>query len=133
MRLPISEERVAEEPALPLINIAFLLLIFFMLVGTIATPDSIKPADSLADQPQLNEGTLILIDSQAVLSIDGQVISLETLASRLASDAPITESGLDIRIKPDANLPARQLTQLLSVLRANGVQSVRVITAPVSK
>ena len=103
-----------------------------MLVGTITPPDRVVPAESISEQPTVNSGLLILIDGQGNLSIDGAPILTSQLPFLAELDADSTELT-DVRIKPDANLSAARLTEVLNVLREKGVQSVRLLTTPAEK
>lgn len=113
------------EPTIALINIVFLMLIFFLVAGTLAAPldkdlrlvrtaemDGTPPADALvlhADGRMTHRGAL-------VASVAGYVSALPE------------EMRAHVRIIPDRDLPAATLIAQSHALRAAGAQSVVIVT-----
>lgn len=108
------------EPTIALINIVFLMLIFFMVAGTLAPP---------------LDGRVELIDTQdlegrappdaAVLMADGTLMfrGAPTDAARIvARDA-------EVRLIPDRAVDARRLVGLARELTQAGATSVHIVTA----
>lgn len=127
MVLPTPKRpRRTEDNILPLINIVFLLLIFFMLAGALHTrpPFTLTPPETAhADDSEL-EPDLLSIAADGRMALGSVAISRDELSVRLEGWNP----GLPLQIKADAALPARELTQLLTDLRAAGVAEVRLLT-----
>ncbi|UWQ77576.1 biopolymer transporter ExbD [Leisingera sp. M658] len=114
-----------KEPTIALINIVFLMLIFFMIAGTLAVP---------LDQD------LTLIEAQdlegreppdaLVAHADGRL----TLRGKVLPDAAAYVTALNredraaLRIVPDRNLPARDLVKLGNALRSAGAERVLIVT-----
>ncbi len=125
-RMEDSEERI-----LPLINIVFLLLIFFMLAGklTAGDPFEVVPARSARAGEAGAEGTEILLGQGGQLALDGEVMDeaalLAALAGRLES-AP----DLPVRLRADAAAPAAALVALTRVLRQAGTGEITLVTLP---
>jgi len=115
---PTPNRRSAREPTITLINVVFLMLIFFLVAGTIAPPLDARlrlvdaRAPSAAPPP---DGILVLADG--TLLRGGQVVTVAQ-AARL---------GGSIRVVPDRDLPARTLVALGRDLRAAGAQAVIVV------
>jgi biopolymer transport protein ExbD len=107
------------EPTITLINVVFLMLIFFMVAGTIGP--SVDPrltlvqADSLIATPPA-DALLVLADGTLLRS--GQIVSVSQAAAG---------SGT-IRVMPDRDLPAQALVVLGRDLKAAGAQSVVIVT-----
>ncbi|HUH38647.1 MAG TPA: biopolymer transporter ExbD, partial [Spongiibacteraceae bacterium] len=76
----------ADDNMIPLINIVFLLLIFFMIAGRIASDDALQltlpQAQQAAPAPELR--VEILVDRDGRIALDGVVVSVEQLAAQLA-------------------------------------------------
>jgi len=119
-----NKRRGRADPLIALINVVFLLLIFLMVAGTVAPALSrdvelIDTADP-ASRPPPN-APVILADGRLVL--DG----VETTAADLAR-ARLATGEAEIRIVPDRNLPAHQLIEVISELRAAGATEVWIVT-----
>ncbi|WP_306151302.1 biopolymer transporter ExbD [Roseovarius sp. MMSF_3281] len=117
--------RAEREPTIPLINIVFLMLIFFLVAGTLAVPldkelrlvstgdvEGAAPADALllhADGRMTNRGTEV---TSAGAFIEGLPENMRTR----------------IRIVPDRDLPAASLVAQGRALREAGAESVVIVT-----
>ncbi len=127
MILPTPKRpRRTEDNILPLINIVFLLLIFFMLAGALHTrpPFALSPPETAhADDSQLDPD-LLSIAADGRMALGSTSVSVDELRTRLRDWDPAQA----LQVKADAGLPAQQLTQLLRDLRAAGVAEVRLIT-----
>lgn len=107
------------EPTIALINVVFLLLVFFLIAGTLAPPldnrlTLIKTADLEAAPPP--DGVVILSDGTLLKS--GDIVTIEDIA---------TDGGV-VRIVPDRELPAAKLVQIGRQLRSGGIEEVVIIT-----
>lgn len=108
----------------PLINIVFLMLIFFMLAGTLKPSDAIQAAE-LEDTSAIEEDLLVIVMTiEGELSVDGQSVDQQVLNSLLAIN--IAAFG-KVAIKPDSRLPAERLLLLTEQLRDSGVSEVTLI------
>jgi len=114
----------------PLINIVFLILIFFMLAGTITPKDAlpVNAATSEIVEPAINAPAdmVIALDSAGRFSVDSAVVSEEALQAalqkhRLSADATVA-------LKADAALPASALVGMMGRLRQLGFADVTLLT-----
>ncbi|ASJ73236.1 ExbD/TolR family protein [Granulosicoccus antarcticus] len=109
----------------PLINVVFLLLVFFMLTGSLTPADSLESAKVDSQNP-VEEGLLIVSVNQAgVAMINAELLTDEALIKQLALYA---QTGGKVGIKPDARLDAQRLVQLTALLRQAGFDSMTLIT-----
>ncbi|WP_348673106.1 biopolymer transporter ExbD [uncultured Abyssibacter sp.] len=117
---------LTDDHLLPLINVVFLLLIFFMLVGAIAVPerlDVLPPSSVSAFQPN-DVGLELVIDQKGDVLVDDEIVTMERLVSRLSG-----ENAPDrVRLKADANLSATGVLDVLDILRDAGVAHVQLVT-----
>lgn len=113
------------EPTIALINIVFLMLIFFLVSGSLAPP---------------LDGKLNLIQTQElegreppdalVLHEDGHL----SYRGAAQADAAAFLAGYEaedlakVRIVPDRNVPADTLVEISRALRAGGAQEVMIVT-----
>lgn len=111
------------EPTIALINVVFLMLIFFMVAGTLAPP--MDPDLKLVDTSDL-EGRDPA--DALVIAADGQ---LRYRGNPVASPAPYLETLEDrsvVRVVPDRNAPANVLLSVSRDLRAAGASKVLIVT-----
>lgn len=113
MRLPDASHRVPEPELTPLINIVFLLLIFFMIAGTLAARDALTVTPATAAHGEsARPARSLVIGADGRLALDGQALSLAQARTRLGgADRP----GV-LFVKPDRALPATTLLEILGEL-----------------
>ena len=110
--------RREREPAIALINIVFLMLVFFLIAGTLAPP--------LVTDLRLVEAE----DLEAAPPPDGLVVRADgTVLHRGVPVLPeaFGASGGEVRIVPDRALPAADLLRIARALQAAGAESVTVV------
>ncbi len=118
-----------EERILPLINVVFLLLIFFMLAGRLAASDpfEIAPPRSASEGPVENRDLMVLVGADGRLALDGAVMEEAALkaaiAERLAGDGEAR-----VRVKADGSAEATDVVAVMELLRAAGVRRVSLLT-----
>ncbi|MBK5930441.1 ExbD/TolR family protein [Halochromatium salexigens] len=140
MRFTKPQLRNSSDDALiPLINVVFLMLIFFMIAGQIRPPEalSIDPPNSRQGRLIAPERILLLMDGQGRVALDGKVVPASLLGERLAaklatvretSDQDGAKTDIGITLKADAAVTQGQLRALLDQLRALGVERLRVLS-----
>jgi biopolymer transport protein ExbD len=123
-----SSRRDAEENLIPLINIVFLLLIFFMVAGRLAPNDPVvvHPVSSRSPDSGQSTSTMLIIDRQGTLWLNGAPVDHTTLVSRLA-ETPRAD-GQPLQIKADAEVPAARVMDILAQLRAAGAEQLELLT-----
>ena len=123
---PGSSRRPDIEPVLPLINIVFLLLIFFMVAGHLGPtlPANLHPPASASATPEPPQHADLVIHRDGSLSWRGQPISLGALPDRL--DGLGKERPLEVLT--DGRQPVAVLRPALSALRRAGITDIVLIT-----
>lgn len=117
----------AEENVLPLINVVFLLLIFFMVSGSLVQepPFQLTPATTEHAHAEDAQAEYLAIGADGRLAWTGEEISagqlLERLESRSAPETPL-------QVRADRRLEAKELTKLLAELRTGGVAQIQILT-----
>lgn len=118
--------RLAEtESVVPLINVVFLLLIFFMVVGELAapTPFPLQPPQSSSDLASEKRKADLFVSADGRLSLNGADVTEETLAAALGAAPP-----QEVRIAADGKAEARLVGRLLAALKHAGVQRAYLVT-----
>ena len=115
----------------PLIDIVFLLLVFFMLTSTFLVPEAIElelPESASATVTEITPITVALNASDE-LSLNGKPIQLQQL--RQAIEPLIAEStDVAITLKSDAHTEVQQLLKVMDEIRAAGGSNVALATTP---
>jgi biopolymer transport protein ExbD len=122
--------RREEERVLPLVNVVFLLLVFFMLAGRLTTADpfEIEPPVSESEARPAEGPGRIALGRDGRLALDGVEMEREALVAAVAerlAEAPESE----LQIKAHGEGEAARLVELLAALRAEGVEAARLTTA----
>ncbi len=113
-----------EEGLLPLINVVFLLLMFFLIAGIILSDELPPLPQSLAgdqgDQPQLD----LVVDAQGQLRHEGREITKQQLSERL----PTYDVENRLRVGAHENLSMGELEALFSALAEAGHPEIILLT-----
>lgn len=122
-----SAGRGGDDGVLPLINVVFLLLIFFMLAGRFTTdgPFPITPAESSSETEAGDRDLVVTIGPDGIIAMDDKIIGLEGLPGLLAARA---EAGAPVWVKADAGAEAVRVIDVLTALREAGIAEVRLLT-----
>jgi len=105
-----------------MINVVFLLLIFFLMTAQIAPPDPLEVTPPVADAAPRE-----MRDDTLYLDADG-ALAFGTLRGDPAIAAAASMATLSLRA--DAGLPATDLAQVLMQLAAAGQTRVTLVTEP---
>ncbi|MES0864785.1 biopolymer transporter ExbD [Ruegeria sp. SCPT10] len=114
------------EPTIALINVVFLMLVFFMIAGTLAPP--LSGSVQLVETQDL-EGReapdALVIRADGVLEYRGaELTDAEAYVERASIDFPLD----DVRLVPDRSVPAIRLKEVSDALRALGATKIYVVT-----
>jgi len=125
MDFSYPKPRRQSEPALPMINVVFLLLIFFLMSAQIVAPpplDVTPPVAARADAPQ--EDLRLHIAANGLLGLE-DAIGPAVWDSLAQIQGPATAKVL---IRADAALPAAELAKVLARLSALGFGDIQLAT-----
>ena len=113
----------------PLINIVFLLLIFFMLSGTLAKTDlfEVSPPKSNTSSSAEAPEFVILISDDSKIALDNQPIKIKDLETILAKILETTNIE-EILIKADGNAKAGILSTVIKHIRNVGIKRAAIVT-----
>ena len=130
-----TRQKTEREPTIALINIVFLMLIFFLVAGTLAQPlDSSLSLVRTADLEGRAPPDTLVVHADGRLSYRGRdVASAQAYLDLRAADATqMPDSDPDaptaVRLVPDRDLPAAKLVALGRDLAAAGAGSVMIVT-----
>lgn len=120
-----------DERILPLINIIFLLLIFFMLAGRIASidPFDVAPPVSVSETPSETMETVVYVSGDGKLALNDEILGEAELRAAVAE--AMAGGNLDpIRLKADGDADTTRVVAVMELLREEGIESLRLLTLP---
>ena len=121
LQAPLRPRKSIDDQLIPLINIVFLLLIFFMVAGQITQPEArVEPPESLSRKPAPDQPARLVLERSGALRIDGRKVEAETLARELETDPGST----GITLAADRDVLASDLAPVLRAVRAAGFETV---------
>lgn len=123
----------AEAGILPLINVVFLLLIFFMLAGrlTLAAPFSVAPPLSREagaperPGPQAPREAVVLVAADGRLALNGRPLESGALTAAVAAQLA-AQPALPVSLKADGNAEAVAVVAVMEALRDAGVRRLQL-------
>jgi len=121
----LEKAKPQREPTIALINIVFLMLVFFMVAGTLAQP--IDPTLELVETRALDGAAppdALVVFPDGRIAHDG---AEQEDAQRFIASLSEDERAV-VRLLPDRSLPAEKLVTLTRELRAAGAGQVVLVT-----
>jgi len=114
---------------LPMINIVFLLLIFFMLAGALQSADifEIDPLSSARGTDDQPDPATILVSADGRLGLGSSELSRDALLQIIANQMA-DNPELVIRVKADEDTSAAGFVRLMEGLRSIGVKELKLLT-----
>jgi biopolymer transport protein ExbD len=117
-----------ENNLIPMINIIFLLLIFFMVAGQISQQKvraDLTLPESISKVPATPSTIEVVMTKDLTYLNNGEVTSLEGLQHFVSN---IQDKTTTIRLQVDKTVKAGDLDQLLDVFRAANMRKVTLLT-----
>ncbi|MAK63024.1 MAG: biopolymer transporter ExbD [Ponticaulis sp.] len=113
----------------PLIDVVFILLIFFMLAGAIepGDPFNVAPAQTTAEIRGDVKDFVVLIDQDGRIAIDDEIIARDDLRSEIRERMTLKPGAL-IQLKPDAEADAVEVIELMEEIRDAGAEYLVLLT-----
>lgn len=127
------DSKGGDDSVIPLINVVFLMLIFFMVAGQIQKSDPIKilPPNSINEaRPISDPNVLLLIGASQELYFNDEAVALDDIEGRLTQ---LFEQAQDpeafwVQIKADGNLAVEDMRPVFTAIRRAGLTKVSVAT-----
>ncbi|SFA75624.1 biopolymer transport protein ExbD [Poseidonocella pacifica] len=137
MRFTEAPRRAPSENMVPMINVVFLLLIFFLMTAQIAPPEpfEVTPPEAAETEQPVGEFTLYLspeaeLGFRDALGEEAALAALEAeRAAFCAAEDCEGEAAPPLTLRADQGVPATELAKLLPKLGALGFSDVELVTA----
>lgn len=127
MLTPIRKSRSAEDNMIPMINIVFLLLIFFMIAGQITSvqnQDIVLPK-TVSGVPIVERKVTLQLTEKNKLFFNGIPVLLDDINNKF--DA-LDTNEVSVSLQADSRIKAVDLDKILTVLRARKIAKVTLYT-----
>lgn len=132
MRLKASpSKRPPVENTIPLINVVFLMLIFFLIMGTVSTPlsSNVNPAITSLLPLVPPHQNVVEIDKDGQIFFRKQALSLTALVEILPQSSAHEKGSAEVvKLAADKKLQVDRLIEILDKLKSAGIRNVRLIT-----
>ena len=119
-----------DDRILPLINIVFLLLIFFMVAGALRAPEpfEITAPESTAETPMEDPELVIFMAEDGRIALDEQAVLVREQIGSVIKPKLMETPDQRIRIVADQGAKAVEVIALMEELRGIGAERVRLTT-----
>jgi biopolymer transport protein ExbD len=125
-----SKEKKVFENILPLVNIVFLLLIFFMVAGTFIKPDilAVTVPNSKTGIKAKNNVLIIVMSHKNQFSIGTKLYEKEALINVVASRITLEDSFI-VQLKADYRVKSKDILDIMNTLGTTGLESIQLLTS----
>lgn len=115
----------------PLIDVVFLLLIFFMLTSSFIFQPGIKVnlPRAITSEALSEKNIIITITAENLIYMDGKLVTINELSSRLKNIASFRKS---ILIKADEKASLGRVVKIWDICRQEGISKVNIATSQTS-
>lgn len=130
MRLRRRLEESNGLPLTPLIDMVFLVVIFFMLNTSLSINPAIKvdlPA-AYTSQAVLEEQIIVTMTAEGQIFLGRAPVELERYAGELKKEM-VRLQAEEMILQADERLPYRQLIEVMDLSRLSGIQSIALVTS----
>ena len=126
MKINIPSKKVNNIDLTPMVSIVFLLIIFFLIAGTVRAPEfwKIDLPKSTSGQTVNHKLISIHLNHNGQIAYAKQKISLKELLGKIKSST----NGAIIKIHADKNVDSLKLVELLSNLESTLVKKIVLVT-----
>ncbi len=127
MRIKVKKQIIKnEDNLLPLVNIIFLLLIFFMLAGVIVKQKelhNVNLASATIEEYIENDKNILFINIDGSLTLNDQPIKKSILKDKL-----VLLNSDSIIVAADGSLDSSSLNKILLILSASQIKNVTLLS-----
>lgn len=125
IRIPSPHKPRKQESTIALINVVFLMLIFFLIAGTLAPPrDPEVSFISTERDENAAPPDMLFIAEDGRATWRGEPVEIESELAGWAEE----HAGGAFRIAADRDLPATELVDIVGALRTAGLTNIVLVT-----
>ncbi len=113
----------------PMIDVVFLLIIFFLVSSHLARQESQLPlplpkADSGEEIDLQADRVVVNVTAAGELMLAGRRVSRDELARRLSNERQTSSDSLEVRIRSDRDVPFQYVQPVLQAVSSSGIGNV---------
>ena len=129
MKLPREKPKRELINITPLIDVVFILLVFFMLAGSIEPKDAfaVTPTASTSDMRGDVQDLVILVGEEGEIAINDRTVAREDLEGEVR-DILTSRADVLIQLKPDAGAKAKDVIAIMEDIRNGGASYIVLLT-----
>jgi biopolymer transport protein ExbD len=132
MRIPTDDDERAEIAMTPLIDMMFLLIIFFLVATAFKNPEldeavRLPETDTGTPTRQRSEDIVVNVRQGGVLVVSGRIVTIDDLRETL-TDAARQNPQQVVRVRGDALAYHKQVVQVLETCRQAKIMNVGIST-----
>ncbi len=133
MEINRSKRMTREISMIPLINLVFLLLIFFLVAGTIEKFEIIPVDVPVADSGKvLDQGHIVIVIGQYnEILLNDELVSIEELEEQVTKLLANNPRKI-VSLKADSRLEASKMVAIMDLLRVAGGTNLSIVTQSLS-
>lgn len=119
---------------IPMINVVFLLLTFFLIAGTLRVSDGLKIElpEIAAERVVKRRSPVLSVEASGALYFNGRQMEVSRAIVTI-KEALGKAPGEALHVKADRNTPASIILPLLQKLRDSGIEAIRLIAVKKGK
>ncbi|WP_018247965.1 ExbD/TolR family protein [Orenia marismortui] len=118
----------------PLIDVVFMLLLFFMLTSNFVTDSGIElklPEATTGENQELNEPLVIYVDQQQQIFLDQQELKIEQLHNLLTQKL-VDKQSKKVVLKADKSVPMGFVVKIMDIARQSNGEDLVISTEQVA-
>ena len=123
VKIQTNRKRSLELDLIPLINIVFLLLIFFMLTSTsISSALKANLPEARSSKKNQNKNQVLKISESGILELNGKPINREEMIRQIGDLLEVNKTKT-LELQGDKNIKIKLFGKIISDLRKAGVEN----------
>lgn len=134
MEFGSPKKNKVEISLIPLVNVIFLLLIFFMVAGSIEGADifEVDLPHSQAGKGKIYIPTVVYLSEYGKIAVNNQIVTKQNLKAVLSTSFA-KNINYHVTIKSDLNVPAQTLIYIMNIIESAGGRDVTLVTQVIEK
>ncbi|MDO9453667.1 MAG: biopolymer transporter ExbD [Stagnimonas sp.] len=119
-----TRSRSLDDALLPLVNVVFLLMVFFLSAGHFGAPKPVSATpQSTRSEASVAAPRVLELRSDGRLMVQGELFTDAELPGR-----SLGWQGAPLDVRAAGDIPAERVLRVLAILRGAGVRDVRLLT-----
>lgn len=129
MQIKRARQSKNELPVLPMVNVVFLLLVFFLVAGSIQKVEVVPIDPPIAESGKvLDEGHIVIaLGRYEEIVLNDDMVTEDDIVPMVSKQLKDHPNRI-ITIKADSSLPAKKLIRMMDYVKAAGGQNLSLVT-----